>query len=184
MRKNSVKRLFTKKRTPIAELGGLRGIIGFVFLVSGIVNLLALTGSFYMLQIYDRTLTSQSVPTLLALSALAIGLYMFQGLLDVSRSQILVRLGAKLDAQLAPLAHKVAIDMPRYGFSTAEVDRARPRRRYAAAASRRPGPDGAVRPAVDAAVSRFRLLPAPLSGDTDLLPVHWCSPGSRSSPRS
>jgi ATP-binding cassette subfamily C protein len=112
--------LFTKKRTPIAELGGLRGIIGFVFLVSGIVNLLALTGSFYMLQIYDRTLTSQSVPTLLALSALAIGLYMIQGLLDVSRSQILVRLGAKLDAKLAPLAHKVAIDMPRYGFSTAE----------------------------------------------------------------
>ncbi len=73
-----------------------------------------------MLQIYDRALTSQSIPTLLALSSLAIGLYLFQGFLDVTRSQILVRLGAKLDHQLAPLAHKVVIDMPRYGFSTAE----------------------------------------------------------------
>ena len=92
----------------------------FIFILSGVVNLLALTGAFYMLQIYDRALTSQSIPTLLALSSLAIGLYLFQGLLDVTRSQILVRLGARLDHQLAPLAHKVVIDMPRFGFSTAE----------------------------------------------------------------
>ncbi len=120
MRKKTVKKAYIKKRTPFDEVGALRGILIFVFAVSGVVNVLALTGSLYMLQIYDRALTSQSVPTLLALSALAIGLYLVQGLLDVSRSQILVRLGAKLDHQLAPLAHKVAIDMPRFGFSTAE----------------------------------------------------------------
>ena len=74
-----------------------------------------------MLQIYDRALTSGSVPTLLALSVLAIGLYLFQGLFDVIRSQILVRLGARLDRRIAPLAHQVAIDMPRFGFSTAEA---------------------------------------------------------------
>lgn len=120
MRKKNVKKAFTKRRTPFGEIGALRSILIFVFVVSGVVNVLALTGSLYMLQIYDRALTSQSVPTLLALSALAIGLYLVQGLLDVSRSQILVRLGAKLDHHLAPLAHKVAIDMPRFGFSTAE----------------------------------------------------------------
>lgn len=121
MRKRSSKKLFSKKRTPLSELGGLRSVVLFIVVVSGIVNVLALTGSLYMLQIYDRALTSSSVPTLLALSALAIGLYFFQGLLDVSRSQILVRLGAQLDHRLAPLAHKVVIDMPRYGFSTAEA---------------------------------------------------------------
>lgn len=100
---------------------GLKRIVLFIFAVSGVVNVLALTGSFYMLQIYDRALTSQSIPTLLALSVLAIGLYLIQGLLDVSRSQILIRVGARIDDQLAPLAHRVTIDMPRFGFSTAEA---------------------------------------------------------------
>jgi ATP-binding cassette subfamily C protein len=121
VRKKANKKAFEQKRTPLSELGGLKGIVPFVFLVSGMVNVLALTGSVYMLQIYDRALASQSIPTLLALSALAIGLYMMQGLLDVSRSQILLRLGARLDHQLAPLAHRVAIDMPRFGFSNAEA---------------------------------------------------------------
>lgn len=100
---------------------GLRGVFIFLFSVSGIINILALTGSFYMLQIYDRALTSGSVPTLLALSVLAIGLYLFQGLFDVIRSQVLVRVGARLDKRVAPLAHQVAIDMPRFGFSTSEA---------------------------------------------------------------
>ena len=120
MRKKSFRKRYSKIKTPISEVGGLRRVIAYLFLVSGIVNILALTGSVYMLQVYDRALTSQSIPTLIALSGLAIGLYCFQGLLDVSRSHILVRVGAKLDHYLAPLAHKVTIDMPRYGFSTAE----------------------------------------------------------------
>ena len=122
MRKKTTRQVFSQKRTPLDELTGVRNILIFVFLVSGVVNVLALTGSFYMLQIYDRALTSQSIPTLLALSALAIGLYLIQGILDVSRSQILVRLGARFDQKLAPLAHKVVIDMPRFGFSTAEAN--------------------------------------------------------------
>ena len=36
---------------------GFRGVFGYLFVVSGIINILALTGSFYMLQIYDRALT-------------------------------------------------------------------------------------------------------------------------------
>lgn len=122
MRKKVTRKVFEKKRTPLDEIVGLRKIFMFVFAVSGVVNILALTGSLYMLQIYDRALTSQSVPTLLALSALAVGLYLFQGVLDVSRSQILVRVGAKVDRSMAPLAHQVVIDMPRFGFSTAEAN--------------------------------------------------------------
>ena len=97
-----------------------RGIGLYLFTISGFINILALTGAFYMLQIYDRALSSGSVPTLLALSALAIGLYLFQGLFDIIRAQVLVRIGARLDRKFAPIAYKVAIDMPRFGFSTSE----------------------------------------------------------------
>lgn len=100
---------------------GFRSIFVFLFGLSGIINILALTGAFYMLQIYDRALTSGNVSTLVAISILAIGLYLFQGLFDVIRSQILVRVGARLDRKLAPVAHEIAIDMPRFGYSTAEA---------------------------------------------------------------
>jgi len=114
MRKNAKKRSISK------VLAGFRGALVAIFAISGVVNILALTGALYMLQIYDRVLSSQSIPTLVTLSILAISLYLFQGTLDVIRSQVLVRLGAKLDHRLAPLAHKVTIDMPRFGFSLAQ----------------------------------------------------------------
>jgi PrtD family type I secretion system ABC transporter len=98
-----------------------KGVGIFLFWISGIINILALTGSFYMLQIYDRALTSGSVPTLMALSVLVIGLYLFQGVFDVIRSQLLVRIGARFDRILAPIAHRVSVDMPRFGFSTGEA---------------------------------------------------------------
>ncbi len=113
--------MMSKRKEPQHKIGGMRAILIYLFGLSGIINVLALTGAFYMLQIYDRALTSGSISTLVALSILAIGLYLFQGLFDVLRSQILVRLGARLDMQLAPLAHKVVIEMPRFGYSTAEA---------------------------------------------------------------
>lgn len=107
-------------------VGWFRMILFSLFLISGVINVLALTGSFYMLQIYDRALGSRSVETLIGLSVLAIGLYLFQGLLDVLRSQVLVRMGARIDERLAPLAHRVTLDMPRHGYAPAEAaDRGR-----------------------------------------------------------
>ncbi len=114
--KTEAKRKATGKLTR-----GFRGTFIFLFVISGIINILALTGAFYMMQIYDRALTSGSIPTLLAISALAIGLYFFQGIFDIIRSQILVRVGATLDRKIAPAAHRVSIDMPRFGFSTSEA---------------------------------------------------------------
>jgi PrtD family type I secretion system ABC transporter len=110
-----------KKNAPKYKIEGFRGVFVFLFGISGIINILALTGALYMMQIYDRALTSGSVSTLVALSVLAIGLYLFQGFFDIIRSQILIRLGARLDTELAPLAHKVVIEMPRYGYSTSEA---------------------------------------------------------------
>jgi PrtD family type I secretion system ABC transporter len=88
-----------------AAAGVLRPIVGSLILLSGVVNVLALTGSFYMLQVYDRILTSRSMPSLVALSLLAATLFLFQGGLEVVRGQILVRLASRLDRKLTPLAH-------------------------------------------------------------------------------
>ncbi|MCJ8240723.1 type I secretion system permease/ATPase [Peteryoungia algae] len=103
------------------KLSGIGLVTGFVFGLSGIINILALTGAFYMLQIYDRALTSGSVPTLIWLSVIAVGLYLFQGMFDILRSQMLVRFGSNVDRQIAPLVHRVVIDMPRFGYSAAEA---------------------------------------------------------------
>ncbi|MDR5652256.1 type I secretion system permease/ATPase [Ruixingdingia sedimenti] len=110
-----------RRREAADLMRGYRGLVVFLFVLSGVINLLALTGAFYMLQIYDRALGSGSLPTLVAISVLAIGLYFAQGLFDIIRGQILVRIGARMDARMAPLAHRVVIDMPRHGYSTTEA---------------------------------------------------------------
>lgn len=99
----------------------LRGVFWTIGLTSGVINLLALTGSLYMLQVYDRVLSSHSVPTLLALSALAIGLYVVQALLDIIRGRLLARIARRVDQRLTVPAHTAAIRMPLYGRGTGEA---------------------------------------------------------------
>jgi ATP-binding cassette subfamily C protein len=83
-----------------------------VALVSALINVLYLTGSFFMLEIYDRVIPSQSVPTLIGLAILVAMLYAFLGLFDFIRSRVLVRIGAALDAQLAGSAFEVLVRLP------------------------------------------------------------------------
>ena len=54
------------------------------------VNILMLTGPLFMLQVYDRVLTSSSVPTLVALIAIVVALYGYYGFLEFIRARILV----------------------------------------------------------------------------------------------
>ena len=68
-----------------------------VGLLSGLVNILYLTGSFFMLEVYDRVIPSRSLPTLVGLVALAGGLFVLQGLLEVVRTRIFVRLAEAFD---------------------------------------------------------------------------------------
>jgi ATP-binding cassette subfamily C protein len=81
-------------------------------LLSAIVNLLALNGSIYMLQVYDRVLSSQSIPTLVGISLLCLAAYVFQGLLEVTRGQILVAVAAKVDLGLSRRAQQAAMMLP------------------------------------------------------------------------
>ncbi|TMJ01406.1 MAG: type I secretion system permease/ATPase [Alphaproteobacteria bacterium] len=83
-----------------------------VGLMSGLINMLYLTGSFYMLEVYDRVLPSRSVPTLVALSILALTLFAFQGVLDIIRSRILVRVAATLDERLSGRVYDLVVQLP------------------------------------------------------------------------
>lgn len=64
-----------------------------VMVFSLFVNLLMLTGPLYMLQVYDRVLSSRSIDTLLALSGLMVLLFAFMGIFDYIRGRILARHG-------------------------------------------------------------------------------------------
>ena len=84
-----------------AALTALRGWFIGVGVFSAVVNLLMLTGALYMLQVYDRVLMSRSVPTLIALSGLALVAFGVQGLLDSIRMRMLVNIGAGYEMRLA-----------------------------------------------------------------------------------
>lgn len=71
-----------------------------VALFSMFTNLLMLTGPIYMLQVYDRVLGSGSEETLVALSLLVVFLYSVMGVLDLTRSCILTRIGARIQNTL------------------------------------------------------------------------------------
>jgi ATP-binding cassette subfamily C protein len=79
---------------------------------SGMSNVLMLTGAIFMLEIYDRVLPSQSVPTLVALIVIATGLYAALGLLDLIRGRILVRIGASLDEAISDRVYDTLISLP------------------------------------------------------------------------
>ncbi|GAA6210307.1 type I secretion system permease/ATPase [Hyphomicrobiales bacterium 4NK60-0047b] len=88
------------------QFGKVRGAFLIVGVFSCVVNLLMLTGPIFMLQVYDRVLASQSVPTLVALLVLAIGLYIMMGLFDFLRARVLSRASQWLDHQLSPLIYR------------------------------------------------------------------------------
>lgn len=71
-----------------------------VAIFSVFFNLLMLTGPLFMLQTYDRVLSSRSEATLLALLVLVAFLYGVMGLLDWSRGRILARVGAQFQNRL------------------------------------------------------------------------------------
>ncbi|WP_413629148.1 type I secretion system permease/ATPase [Methylobacterium sp. W2] len=83
--------------------------------MSGLVNILYLTGSFFMLEVYDRVIPSRSVPTLVGLVILALVLYGFQGVLETIRSRILARVGASLDEALSARVFDIVVRAPLKG---------------------------------------------------------------------
>jgi PrtD family type I secretion system ABC transporter len=102
-----------QQRTELAEaLGSCRSAFVAVGLMSGMSNILMLTGAIFMLEIYDRVLPSRSVPTLVALVILATGLFAVQGVLDLIRGRMLVRIGSWLDDALGARVYETIVRLP------------------------------------------------------------------------
>ena len=76
------------------------GLFLGVGLFSGVINVLALTGAVNMLQVYDRVIPSRSVPTLIGLSIIMLGLFAANGILDLLRTRIMSRIGLRVDEVL------------------------------------------------------------------------------------
>ncbi|MBC56811.1 MAG: type I secretion system permease/ATPase [Confluentimicrobium sp.] len=76
------------------------GLFAAVLVFSTFVNLLMLTAPLYMLQVYDRVLSSRSEETLLALSILVAFLFLIMGLLDYARGRVMARAAARFQSLL------------------------------------------------------------------------------------
>lgn len=78
------------------------GSLGLVFVYGCSYNLLLLAPSIYLLQIYDRVLSSRSADTLLMLTLIVVFAVVVGGVLDALRRAVLGRIGAWLDDRLRP----------------------------------------------------------------------------------
>ncbi|WP_433995711.1 type I secretion system permease/ATPase [Bradyrhizobium tropiciagri] len=103
-------------RSPAHDLSSLlhacRGVLVGLGLITAMLNVLYLTGSFFMLEVYDRVVPSRSVPTLIGLAALVGALYVFQAFLDILRGRILVRIGEWLDRAFSGRVYDIVARWP------------------------------------------------------------------------
>jgi ATP-binding cassette, subfamily C, bacterial PrsD len=86
-----------------------------VAVFSGVVNLLTLSGSLYMLQVYDRVIPSRNVATLVGLSLIVLLAYLLQGYFDALRTRMLSRIGSLFDAGLQEPIHTALATLPLRG---------------------------------------------------------------------
>src|SRR6266481_6971131 len=89
---------FSELRQAIAAC---RGYFWAAGLFSAAINILYLASPLYMLQVYDRVLSSGSVPTLLMLTLALVIALLAMAMLDNIRARILIRVGIRLDRLLA-----------------------------------------------------------------------------------
>jgi len=95
-----------------AVVSPLAPALAGIAVVSGVVNILALTSPLFMLQVYDRVLASRSVSTLAGLAILAAVLFAFQSMLDVIRGRVLLRIGETFDRKLSGRVHEAIVRLP------------------------------------------------------------------------
>lgn len=99
------------QRSPVGRaIAKSKGAIGLIAVLSLGSNLLMLTGPLYMMQVYDRVLGSRSVPTLLALSAIALAAYGAQWALDVLRQRIAALVAERAEREAAPAVQAAVVD--------------------------------------------------------------------------
>jgi ATP-binding cassette subfamily C exporter for protease/lipase len=105
-----MKKLLQKRNEIDLALRSFKSTFYTVGVFSAIINLLMLAPSLYMLQVYDRVLGSRNDITLLMLSILVLGAFLFMGALELIRSFVLVRVGAQFDMVLNKRIYTAAFE--------------------------------------------------------------------------
>ncbi|MBB4241904.1 PrtD family type I secretion system ABC transporter [Rhizobium tropici] len=84
----------------MAVLASLRKAFFSIAITSAVISVLALTGSFFMLQVYDRVIPGHSLSTLVGIAIIAATLFVFHGALELLRSMLLAHVGVALDERM------------------------------------------------------------------------------------
>lgn len=108
---------------------GWRPFVG-IMIVGFALNLLQLTGPLFMMQVYDRVISSGSVPTLIGIAVIAAIAYIFTGLLDMLRTRAASRAATVIDWHLSPRCYHLNFSLEKLGVDgrinpIADLDRIR-----------------------------------------------------------
>ena len=103
-----------KLKTPQTEIAQVLSSFKKTFrnigVFSAVINMLMLMPAIYMLSLYDSVLTSRNEMTLLMLTLIMLGAYVFLGALEYVRSFILIRVGAQFDMKLNKRVYTAAFE--------------------------------------------------------------------------
>ncbi|WP_422257116.1 type I secretion system permease/ATPase [Bradyrhizobium sp.] len=88
---------------------------------SGVINLLMLSGSLYMLQVYDRVLPSRNLATLFGLSLIVLLAYAMLGYFEALRTRMLCRVATLFDVGLQDAIHNALVTLPLRGTKPAAM---------------------------------------------------------------
>ena len=118
MLKNLLGRLNPARPEPVlpqadmaSVLRGLRRPLVHAALFSGVINVLALSSPLFMLQVYDRVLSSHNLDTLTAFIVLFVALFAIHAALEFTRSRLFTRMGAVVDRSLGDAVYTLNIGM-------------------------------------------------------------------------
>ncbi|HGM5580946.1 TPA: type I secretion system permease/ATPase [Pseudomonas putida] len=93
-----------------AALGQFKSTLISVGCFTALINILMLVPSVYMLQVYDRVLTSQNETTLWMLTLMVVGFFFYMGLLEAVRSFIVIRVGHRLEQRFNLSIYRAAFE--------------------------------------------------------------------------
>jgi len=94
-----------------AAIGDFRRTFWSVAAFSVVVNILMFASPLYMMQVYDRVLSGRSLPTLVGLTIILVSVLIFQALLELIRSRVVVRAAGLLDQHLAGPVHRAIMQL-------------------------------------------------------------------------
>jgi len=84
-----------------------------LLVITAIINILALAPTLYMLQVYDRVMSSNSVETLVVLTLVLLLVYLIQGLMEWVRGRIFVRCGNRIELEYGEEIFRYSFDSER-----------------------------------------------------------------------